>query len=75
MGVLLDFDDSGVLLDIIAKEYHYDREACCRVMFQQWLKGRGVMPCSWRKLIELLEDCDYRELAKEISDTLLGKPR
>ena len=39
-------------------------------MFRHWLNGNGVRPCSWRKLIELLEDCDHEVLAKEIRDVL-----
>ena len=70
LGVLLDFDESGTQLDIIKKKHPSDPEACCRVMFQHWLKGNGVRPSSWRTLIELLEDCAQQVLAQEIQDAL-----
>ena len=68
-GVLLDFDEAGTELDSIEKAHPTDK-ARCKAMFQHWLKGNGVRPCSWRKLIQLLEDCDQDLLAKEIQDAL-----
>ena len=70
LGVLLDFDPSGAQLAIIDKKYLRDPEACCRAMFQHWLEGNGVKPCSWNTLIELLEECDQEALAKEIQEAL-----
>ena len=70
LGILLDFDESGTQLDIIDSKYHSDPEACCQAMFQYWVKGNGVRPCSWNTLIELLEDCDQQGLAKDIQDGL-----
>ena len=69
LGILLDFDQDGTELDNIEKLYSTDK-ARCKAMFQHWLKGNGVRPCSWRKLIQLLEDCDQETLAKEIQDAL-----
>ena len=68
-GVLLDFDETGTELDNIEKAHSTDK-ARCKAMFQHWLKGNGVRPCSWRKLIQLLEDCDQESLAEEIQDAL-----
>ena len=62
-GYQLEFDGSGTKLDVIKATHPTDPEACCRDMFQHWLIGNGVRPCSWRKLIELLEDCDLDDLA------------
>ena len=70
LGILLDFDDAGTQLDIIEKAHPLDPVACCQAMFQHWVKGNGVRPCSWNTLIELLEDCKQRALAKEIQDAL-----
>ena len=39
-------------------------------MFQHWLDGNGVKPCSWHTLIELLEVCDQQTLAEEIQEAL-----
>ena len=66
----MDFDDSGTQLDIIDTKHRGDPEACCEAMFQHWLKGNGVKPCSWRKLIELIDDCDQEVLAQDIQSAL-----
>ena len=47
----LEFDSSGSKLGLI-KATHPN--------------GNGVRPCSWCKLIELLEDCDLDDLASEV---------
>ena len=70
LGFLMDFDEIGTQLDIIEKNNPSNAEACCQAMFQHWVKGNGVKPCSWRKLIELLDDCDQEVLAKEIQTAL-----
>ena len=70
LGILLDFDEAGTQLDIIEKAHPVDPVACCQAMFQHWVKGNGVRPCSWNTLIELLEDCDQQALAKEIQEVL-----
>ena len=65
VGILLDFDADGTELDIIEKD-HSSSVARCQAMFQHWLKGNGLEPCSWRTLIGVLEDCDQEDLAKDI---------
>ena len=72
LGSLLDFDECGAQLDIIEVKHRGDPEGCCRAMFQYWMKGNGVRPCSWRTLIELLKDCDQEELAAEIEAALVS---
>ena len=67
LGYQLEFDEFGAKLDEIKTKNLYDPEECCREMFQHWLKGNGVKPCSWRKLIEVLEDCDFDMLAEEVN--------
>ena len=67
LGDQLEFDGFGAKLDAIKIKNHGDPEACCREMFQHWLKGSGVRPCSWRKLIELLKDCDFEVLAGQVN--------
>ena len=67
LGDQLEFDEFGAKLDAIKTKNLNDPEACCREMFQHWLKGNGVRPCSWRKLIELLEDCDFEVLAEQVN--------
>jgi hypothetical protein len=70
VGILLDFDEAGSQLDIIDSKHRGDPEACCQAIFQHWLKGNGVRPCSWNKLVELLDDCDQQALAEEIQEAL-----
>jgi hypothetical protein len=66
LGDLLEFDSSGSKLGLIKATHPNDPKECCRDMFQHWLNGNGVRPCSWGKLIELLEDCDLDDLAAGI---------
>ena len=73
LGDRLEFDEFGTELDNIKTKNHGDPEACCREMFQHWLKGSGVRPCSWRKLIELLEDCDFEVLAEQVNSVFSTK--
>ena len=70
VGILLDFDESGTELDIIEKTHPTDPKACSQAMFQHWLKGNGLTPCSWRTLIDVLGDCDQQALAKEIQEAI-----
>ena len=67
LGDQLEFDECGSKLDLIGTKYPNDPEACCREMFKHWLNGNGVKPCSWRKLIELLENCDFDVLAEQVN--------
>ena len=69
LGDQLDFDESGSKLALI-KADHSTSEACCRAMFQHWLNGNGVTPCSWRTLIGLLDDLDQEVLGQEIEDAV-----
>ena len=70
LGDQLDFDESGSRLALIKAEYPTNPVACCRAMFQHWLNGNGVTPCSWRMLIELLDVLDQEVLAQEIQSAL-----
>ena len=70
IGDLLEFDDSGTQVSIVEKQHRGEPEACCRAIFQHWLNGFGVRPCSWGKLIELLYDCDHQVLAQEVEAAL-----
>ena len=69
LGDQLDFDNSGSKLATI-KADHSTSEACCRAMFQHWLSGNGLTPCSWRTLIDLLDDLDEVVLAQDIQSAL-----
>ena len=71
LGFLMNFDKSGTEINTIDQKYRGDPKDCCRAMFQHWLNGNGVKPCSWHKLIELIDDCDQEALAKEIQSAFL----
>ena len=66
VGTVFNFDKTGNQVDIIDGKYRGDPEACCQAVLQHWLKGNGVKPCSWRTLIEVIEDCTQEVLAEEI---------
>ena len=66
----MNFDKSGTEIETIEKKYRGDPKECCRAIFQHWINGNGVKPCSWRKLIELIDDCDQEALAKEIQTAM-----
>ena len=70
LGDLLDFDVDGTQLLIIEKRFPNDPEACCRSMFQHWLTGGGVRPCTWSKLIELLNWSDEEVLVSDVKSAL-----
>ena len=70
VGDLLDFDSCGTQLVMIEEDNRGNREACCRDVFQHWITGHGIQPCTWRKLIEIIKDCELEALAKEIEAAL-----
>ena len=71
LEILLDFDEAGSQLDIIDSKHRGDPEAFCQAMFQHWLKGNGVKPCSWNTLVELLDDCGQQALARDSRSTAI----
>ena len=70
LAYLLEFDASGMEVRKIEKRCRGDHDECCREMFCYWLEGNGVRPHSWRKLIELIDDCGQEVLAVEIQNAL-----
>ena len=70
LGYIMNFDPTGSEIETIEQKYRGDPKDCCRAVFQHWLNGNGLTPCSWRTLIELLNDLDEVILAKEIQSTL-----
>ena len=55
LGCIMKFDDTGAEIQSIEQQYRGVPKDCCRAMFQHWLSGNGVRPCSWGTLIEQLE--------------------
>jgi hypothetical protein len=69
IGAQLDFDAAGYRLKIIAESERDKPEQCCQSMFQYWLEGHGV-PTTWRKLIRILQDCEFNVLAADVKEAL-----
>ena len=70
LGDLLDFDPEGRTLELIEANHQLrGHVACCREMFVTWLKGKG-REATWEVLIELLDDIDQSELAKQVKIAL-----
>ena len=70
LGDMLNFDDLGSKLTNIEADHRGHSEACCRAVFQHWIQGNGVTPCSWRTLIGLLDDLDEVVLSQDIREAL-----
>ena len=70
IGDLLEFDANGAKLLDIENDYPCDPESCCRAVLQHWIMGNGITPCSWRKLIEIIDDADQKLLVDEIKAIL-----
>jgi len=70
VGSQLNFDRAGNQLDIIERQKSNNPVACCEAMFQHWLNGNGVKPVTWKKLIDILKDCECILLAKQVEGAL-----
>ena len=68
IGYQLGLD--AVAIEAIEADRMYDRESCCRAMFQYWLEGNGIQPVSWDTLIRILRDCHFNALATEVASTI-----
>ena len=71
VGILMDFDETGKKLEQIEKDKH-DVEPCCQTMFQYWLEGNGIKPVSWKTLLQILEDCNFKTLADQVTDYFIS---
>ena len=71
-GILLDFDETGRILDRIAKDHPSDAERCCTQMMKEWLEGRGRQPATWATLIDLLKDADINDLTQQLEMMVEG---
>ena len=65
---MLEFDD--INLKSIEQKYAGDPDKCCREIFYLWINGKGVKPCTWEKLIELIDEFDESNLAEGIKSAL-----
>ena len=64
--MLLD-DDYGHIADAIERQQQYDSEQSTLKIVQRWLiTGGGRQPVTWGTLIQVLEDIQLNELAREL---------
>ena len=71
LGALLDFDPEGQTLDLIEAQHKLDGPViCCQETMKCWLRGKGKT-ATWAVLIELLDDIDQSELAKQVKSAFL----
>ena len=70
LGALLNFDPEGWKLDLIEAEHKLDGPVgCCQATMKHWLMGNGI-DATWEVLLELLDDIDHSELAKQVKSAL-----
>ena len=65
-GCLLLEDSTGAKVQNIEHKHGKDAERINTEILQEWIKGRGKEPVSWRTLIEVLRDVELSTLASEI---------
>ncbi len=72
-GCMLDFDSSGRTVRAIEKDKRGKTEDCLREVLSRWLDRKDKQPptCTWRHLIELIEDCELGYLASQIKGLFL----
>ena len=65
-GLFLLDDSTGAKVCNIDHKHGKDAEQINTEILQEWLKGRGKQPVSWRTLIEVLPDVNLSNLASDI---------
>ena len=65
-GILLLEDSTGTKVCNIEHKHGKDAEQINTEILEEWLKGRGKQPVSWRTLIEVLHDVKLSNLASDI---------
>ena len=68
--ISMDFDPNGRTKSTIQAN-NRDVMDCCETMFKTWLRGEGnKQPATWKKLIEILNDCSFKVLAGDVEKAL-----
>lgn len=70
-----NWQDVGVLIGLsvsnLATEYHDKPLECCRAVLGRWLENPPKeYPITWRRLLELPEDCTLGQVASELNNVL-----
>lgn len=50
-------------------QHHQTYQACCS-MFGEWLEGKGRKPITWETVINVLEEVEKFEVARDLKDVL-----
>ena len=66
IAIAMDFDPEGHTQTAINRDFSTVQEKC-RETFKKWLQGVGdQQPATWEKLVEILRDCNFVQLATSI---------
>ena len=74
LGIELDLDEDGRLLDSISERRGGDEAKCCLDVLKAWLQGKGEEPKTWRTLVDCLREIrtdECHEAIKSIEENLL----
>lgn len=70
IAIAMDFDPVGRTQTAINKDFHTVEEKCTET-FKKWLQGHSKRgPATWKKLVDILKDCEFAPLASEIKTAL-----
>ena len=65
-GTLLLNDDNQERVTALANQFRNEASEVNMAILREWLKGSGVKPVTWSKLVEVLKKCKLDELAEKI---------
>ena len=68
-GIFLLKDDDGAKTSAIVKQERGDVDEINQAIFQKWIDGKGML-CTWKTLVECLQDVDLNSLANDIDEVL-----
>eukprot|EP00731_Ephydatia_muelleri_P006436 Em0003g684a len=69
-GILLLNDDTGAVVQAIARQHMLNAEQINMEIFRRWLQGSGRRPVVWQTLVECLDQAGLKRLAEIIQARL-----
>ncbi len=67
LGIELELDDDGAILDRIRQARNRLDSKCCLDVLKAWLQGAGVEPKTWRNLLKCLEAMSHPAAERAIA--------
>ncbi len=67
LGIELELDDDGAILDRIRQARNRLESKCCLDVLKEWLRGAGVEPKTWRNLLKCLEAMSHPAAERAIA--------